>query len=203
LVRIKAGLEEQCVADTSLPESCNNSILPTLRSPPCLPAKFAMIKKYFLSLLAWYTGLCLRFPLVVTSVQVLIMSALTAVTVLTGQLETVNYGGLEWLVKADPATREWFAATTVAQAATQYWGVAGQEQNSSQLVRSKPDYIISFVYQSDSESLFVPSVLESMRQVFTVSASGVRYVPDMYRRTPDTLTDGTTAACKLSTSTCC
>lgn len=56
-----------------------------------------------------YVLLCLRRPILVVSINCLALLALATLTVLTGQLETVAYGGAEWLVRSDVSTRDGLA----------------------------------------------------------------------------------------------
>lgn len=90
---------------------------------------------------------------------------LASITVLTGQMATLNYGGSEWLVKSDAATKRWYASERIAELATEYWGMRGGGVNAAQPVRSQPGYNVVFIFNTDAPSLFTPEILESIRQV--------------------------------------
>lgn len=97
------------------------------------------------------------------------------VTVLTGQMTTLNYGGSEWLVKSDPATKRWYASERIAELASEYWGTVGSGASSpAQPVRSQPGYNVVFIYNTKEPNLFTPQILESIRQV-SIAHSGFKF----------------------------
>lgn len=95
----------------------------------------------------------------------LIMQAI--ITVVTGQLATKAYGGVEWLVKTDVETQRWFGAQKVStEAASAKWAHGSSDETPSERVRSAQVYPVTFIYSTTAENVFFPGSLESIRKVF-------------------------------------
>ena len=127
-----------------------------------------MIGDSLYRLLESYVFICLKRPITVVLVNSVVLFVLAACTVLTGQLETVAYGGIEWLVKSDVSTKRWFGAQSVSTSASEWWDSVANT-TSSQGVRSAPAYPITFIYSTSGDNVFVPETLESIRQVCIAS----------------------------------
>lgn len=99
---------------------------------------------------------------------------------LTGQMETLNYGGSEWLVKSDAATKRWYASERVAELASSFWSsddfasssFSGIAASTVQPVRSQPGYSVVFMYNTEEPNLFTPEILESIQQVWPTTFMG-------------------------------
>eukprot|EP00892_Ulva_mutabilis_P009237 jgi/Ulvmu1/6686/UM030_0017.1 len=147
-----------------------------------------------------YVDVCIKWPVLVLSIQSCVFLILAIITVLTGQMATLNYGGSEWLVKSDPATKRWYASERIAELASEYWGAAGGGASSpAQPVRSQPGYNIVFIYNTEEPNLFTPEILESIRQVENILLSDPRYT-EFCQLQSRTLNASANAPCQPSLS---
>lgn len=107
----------------------------------------------------------------IISAESCIFLTLAFICILTGQMDTLSYGGSEWLVKSDAATKRWYASERIAELASTFWtsdsmvASGGGAGSVAQAVRSKPAYSVVFMYNTDVPNLFTPDILESIRQV--------------------------------------